>query len=147
LKLFEFPISNRVMVKYKMLADAVVIVHAAYVGFVVLGFAAILIGAAFNWQWIRNPWFRGIHLAAIGVVALMAIGGIVCPLTMLENYLREKGGEGRYPGDFVGYWAHRLIFFRGPPWVFTVCYVAFALLVIGLLVVAPPRLRSKREYS
>lgn len=135
------------MIKYKMLADTVVIVHAAFVGFVVLGFAAILIGAALNWSWIRNPWFRGIHLAAIGVVALMAIAGIVCPLTTLEDYLREKAGEARYPGDFIAYWAHRLIFFRGPPWFFTICYVVFAMMVIGLMVLAPPRLRSRREES
>lgn len=133
------------MVKYKILADAVVIVHAAYVGFVVLGFVAILIGAVLRWSWIRNFWFRAAHLAAIGVVALMALGGIVCPLTTLENHLRQEGGEARYPADFIGYWAHQLIFFQGPPWVFTLCYVIFALLVIAMLIVAPPRRHSKRE--
>ena len=138
---------NLVMAKYKILADAVVIVHAAYVGFVVFGFAVILIGVALGWRWIENPWFRGLHLAAIGVVALMALGGIVCPLTTLENYFREKGGEASYPGAFVGHWAHRLIFFQGPPWVFTTCYVILALMVVGLLVLAPPRSRSEDGQS
>jgi len=127
------------MVKYKILADVVVIVHAAYVGFVVLGFAAILIGVMRNWRWVRNFWFRAAHLAAIGVVAVMAMADIACPLTTLENYLREKAGEARYPADFIGYWAHQLIFFQAPPWVFTVCYVAFTLLVIAVLVLAAPR--------
>ncbi|MGD0074026.1 MAG: DUF2784 domain-containing protein [Candidatus Binataceae bacterium] len=127
------------MVEYRILADAVVIVHAAYVGFVVLGFAAILIGVIRRWRWVRNFWFRALHLAAIGVVVLMAIAGVACPLTTLENYLREKVGDTGYPGDFIGYWAHQLIFFRGPLWVFTVCYVGFALLVIAVFVVAPPK--------
>jgi len=126
------------MVEYKILADTVVIMHAAYVGFVVLGFAAILIGVVRHWNWIRNPWFRAAHLASIGVVALMAIADIACPLTTLENYLRQKAGEARYPADFIGYWAHQLIFFQGPPWVFTVCYVVFALVVIAVFVLAPP---------
>lgn len=127
------------MVKYKILADAVVIVHAAYVGFVVFGFAAILIGVIRHWRWVRNFWFRAAHLASIGVVALMTLADIACPLTTLENYLRQKAGEARYPADFIGYWAHQLIFFQGPPWVFTVCYVGFALLVIAVFVLAPPR--------
>ena len=127
------------MVKYKILADAVVIVHAAYVGFVVFGFAAILIGVALRWNWVRNFWFRAAHLASIGVVALMTIADIACPLTTLENYLRQKAGQARYPADFIGYWAHQLIFFQAPPWVFTVCYVAFTLLVIVVFALAPPR--------
>lgn len=127
------------MVTYQILADLIVILHAAYVGFVVLGFVAILIGVVLHWSWVRNFWFRAVHLAAIAIVAIKAIIGIVCPLTALENWLRQKGGQARYLGDFVGYWAHQLIFFEGPPWVFTICYVAFALLVVALLVFAPPR--------
>lgn len=127
------------MVAYQILADLIVILHAAYVGFVVLGFAAIVIGVVLRWNWVRNLWFRAVHLVAIAVVAIKAIIGMVCPLTTLENWLRQKGGQARYPGDFVGYWAHQLIFFEGPPWVFTVCYVAFALLVVAVFVFAPPK--------
>src|SRR3990172_751123 len=108
------------MVAYRILADLIVILHAAYVGFVVLGLAAILIGVVLRWSWVRNFWFRAAHLAAIAVVAIKAIAGTACPLTTLENALREMGGQTPYPGDFVGYWAHQLIYFEGPPWVFTV---------------------------
>ncbi len=130
------------MVAYQILADLIVILHAAYVGFVVLGFAAILLGIALRWNWVRNFWFRAVHVAAIAVVAIKAMVGMVCPLTTLENWLRQKGGQARYPGDFVGYWAHQLIFFEGPLWVFTVCYVAFALMVVALFVLAPPKRHS-----
>jgi hypothetical protein len=55
------------------LADAVLVVHAALVLFIVGGLFAIWLGAAFNWRWVRGRGFRGVHLAAIGVVALLAL--------------------------------------------------------------------------
>ncbi len=135
------------MVAYQILADLIVILHAAYVGFVVLGFAAILLGVVLRWNCVRNFWFRAVHLAAIAVVTVKAIAGTMCPLTTLENFFRQKDGEARYLGDFVGYWAHQLIFFEGPPWVFTVCYVAFTLLAVAVFVLAPPRYQQKHERS
>ena len=46
---------------------------------------------------------------------------MTCPLTDWEQRLRKMAGEGDYTGDFIGYWAHRLIFYDAPPWVFTAC--------------------------
>ncbi len=68
-----------------MLADAVVIIHAAYVGFVVFGLAAILIGVALEWDWVRGFCFRLSHLVAIALVCLEAILGVMCPLTTLRT--------------------------------------------------------------
>ena len=48
-------------------------------------------------------------------------------------------GEGGYTGDFIGHWAHRLIFYEAEPWVFTVLYVSFGLAVLAAFVLAPPR--------
>ena len=50
----------------RVLADVIVVLHAAYVSFVVFGLAAILLGIVFRWSWVRNVWFRAIHLIAIG---------------------------------------------------------------------------------
>ena len=66
---------------YRLAADFVVTLHAAYVGFVVIGFVLILLGVVRKWDWIRNLWFRLIHLAMILVVVAEAWLGIVCPLT------------------------------------------------------------------
>jgi hypothetical protein len=123
----------------KLLADAIVVFHAAYVSFVVFGLALILLGITFRWGWVRNFWFRALHLAAIGIVVVEALVGVTCPLTDWEQRLREMAGEGGYTGDFIGYWAHRLIFYRAEPWVFTVLYVSFGLAVLGAFVLAPPR--------
>src|ERR1700756_1515258 len=100
---------------YTILADAVVIIHAAYVAFVVFGLAAILVGAAMRWRWTRSFAFRITHLAAIALVCLESIVGVMCPLPTLEDSIRQRGGgASRYPGDFIAYWAHRMIFYNFP---------------------------------
>ena len=85
------------MAVYRFLADLVVVVHAAYVGFVVMGFVAILVGIVRRRGWARNFWFRSIHLAMVAGVAAQALAGVLCPLTTLENYLRSRAGEASYP--------------------------------------------------
>jgi hypothetical protein len=53
----------------RVMADIVVAVHAAYVAILVIGFAAILIGSAAQWRWVRNFYFRAAHLAMILLVS------------------------------------------------------------------------------
>jgi hypothetical protein len=101
--------------------------------------AAILLGLALGWGWVRNFWLRTLHLAAIAVVAAQALAGVNCPLTVLENHLRRQAGQQTYPGAFIGYWAHRLIFFEAAPWVFTLVYSLFGLAVLAAFVLGPPR--------
>ena len=124
----------------RVLADVVVMFHAAFVAFVMVGMVAIVVGLVLRWAWVRNFWFRIIHLAAIGVVVGQAMVGVMCPLTVLENYLRRLAGQEEYPGAFVGYWAHRLIFFQAETWVFTLGYYLFGLAVVLALVFGPPKL-------
>jgi Protein of Unknown function (DUF2784) len=130
------------MAEWAILADAVVIFHAAYVAFVVVGCAAILVGVAREWEWVRGLKFRVAHLIAIAFVFVESIVGAVCPLTILENALRARAGQARYPGDFVGYWAHRLIFYEAPSWMFTALYAALTVLVAAGFWLAPPRFAS-----
>ena len=49
-------------------ADIILLLHVLFVAFVVIGLLLIFIGKIRYWLWIRNPWFRLIHLAAIAVV-------------------------------------------------------------------------------
>jgi len=122
-----------------MLADLIVVTHMAYVSFVVFGLVAVLVGVVFRWKWVRNPWFRGIHLVAIGIVVAEALAGIPCPLTVWERELRTLAGQVGYQGDFIGYWTHQLLFYRAEPWVFTLVYTLFGLAVLAAFVLAPPR--------
>ena len=59
---------DHAMLWASLLADLIVVFHATYVSFVVFGLVAILIGVAFRWSWVRNIWFRSLHLTAIGIV-------------------------------------------------------------------------------
>lgn len=131
---------------YRILADITVIVHVAYVLFVVLGVVAILLGWLRNWQWVRNPWFRYLHLTMIVVVVAEAWCGITCPLTTWEQNLRRLAGQQAYRGDFIANFLHEVLFFDAPDWVFTLCYTAFGLLIAATFILAPPR-RLKRDRS
>ena len=76
---------------YRLAADAVVLVHFSYVAFVVVGLAAILLGLARRWGWVRNVWFRSLHLLAILVVAAEAVCGITCPLCVSAPQTVDEG--------------------------------------------------------
>lgn len=112
-----------------VLADLVLIVHFAFVSFVVGGFALIWIGAALSWRWVRNFWFRLAHLGAIGYVAVTSVIGVPCPLTVWEDALRRSTAE----RAFIARWIHRILFYDFPEWGFTTAYVLFALIVIATM--------------
>jgi hypothetical protein len=130
---------------YRVLADLVVIVHFAYVLGVILGLLAILLGWLLNWQWVRNRWFRGIHLLMILIVVFQAWLGVMCPLTVWEQQLRKKAGQQTYQGDFIANWVHDTLFFEAAPWVFTLCYTLFGGLVLATLFLVKPRWRKSRD--
>ncbi len=121
-----------------LLADAILLFHAAYVAYVVLGLAAIVVGIALNWNWVRNFWFRITHLAAIGLVVAESLAGLECPLTVLENRLRQAAGQRGYAAGCIAHWVQPLIFFDFPRWMFTVGYVLFASAVAAVFFFAPP---------
>jgi len=116
------------------LADVVLVVHFAFVAFVVGGLAAIWIGAAAGWRWVRNFWFRVLHLAAICFVATEALLGVMCPLTVWEDALRGRESE----SGFIARWIHSVMFFELQPWVFTLAYAAFAVVVALTFRFVPP---------
>ena len=76
---------------FQAAADLVVLVHLAFIVFVVLG--GVL---AVRWRWI--PW---LHLPAVAWGVLLEWCGWMCPLTPLENWLRRAGGAAEYSGGFV----------------------------------------------
>ena len=68
-----------------LLADSLLVVHFAIVAFIAGGLVLVWIGATLGWDWVRNPAFRYLHLAAIAFVALEALFDYACPLTVLED--------------------------------------------------------------
>jgi len=120
-------------------ADSILVVHFAIVVFIVGGLILTWVGGALGWGWVRNPWFRYAHLCGIAFIALEAIVGMACPLTVLEDALRGGG-----PAEsFVGRWVRYLLFYRAPEWVFTAIYIAWAAATVATLRLVPPRRRSQ----
>ncbi|WP_426101597.1 DUF2784 domain-containing protein [Massilia sp. TSP1-1-2] len=115
---------------YGVLANTVLILHVGIVLFIIGGLVLTLAGGMRKWRWVRNFWFRALHLAGIGYIALEAWLGIVCPLTTLEQWLRRQAGQAAYGGDFVAHWLRKFMFYEAQPWVFVLAYSSFGLLVL-----------------
>ncbi len=82
----QAPIMN-----YRLLADLVLILHAGFVAFVVLGAVLVL-------RWPRIAW---VHVPVVLWGAGIEFLGGICPLTPLENHWRRLAGELGYPGGYV----------------------------------------------
>jgi hypothetical protein len=123
---------------HQLLADMILMIHALFVAFVIFGLVLIVIGVAQRWQWIRNPRFRVAHLIAIGIVVVQAWLGSTCPLTLWENSARQAGSGIGYTGSFIQHWLHQIIFYDFEPWLFTLAYTLFGILVVLAWILAPP---------
>ncbi len=126
---------------YALLADCLVAIHVGYVGYVLLGQIAIVIAAPFRWQWVRNPWFRFTHLLAITIVAVEALMGWRCPLSIWEEQFRVSAGQDVNSSDtFMGRILRDILFIPNMPEVFfTTLYIAMFVVVLQGLVMFPPR--------
>jgi len=79
---------------YGILADIVVLIHLVFVLFALFGAVLII-----WWRWVI--W---LHLPSVFWAIWIELTGRICPLTPLENWLRSRGGQGGYRGDFVEYY-------------------------------------------
>jgi hypothetical protein len=131
------------LLPYQLLADAVLLLHFGVVVFVIGGLAAVVVGNQRAWRWVNSLSFRLAHLAAISVVVVQSLLGKLCPLTVLESWLREMAGESAYTASFIEHWVQRVLFYEAPFWVFTLSYTVFGLLVVAAWWRYPPRMRSR----
>jgi len=83
-----------------LLADALVLVHLAYIVFVIAG--AVLVR--------YRPKLLWVHLIAVAWGAYVALAHRVCPLTPLEVSLRIRAGQVGYSGDFVEHYLIPVIY-------------------------------------
>jgi hypothetical protein len=121
------------------MADAILVLHAIIVLFNVGALPVIWVGHFRGWKFVRNFYFRIVHLLLIGVVVAENLLGVICPLTTWEDALRS-GSRAERPNAFIAYWIHQLLFYDAPGWVFTMAYVLFFLLVLFTSFWVRPRL-------
>jgi hypothetical protein len=84
----------------RIAADGVVLMHFAFVAFVVLGGLLAL----------RAPRIAWVHVPATAWGAYAELTATVCPLTPLENTLRRRAGDAGYDGGFVEHWIMPLLY-------------------------------------
>lgn len=133
--------------QYMLAADLLLFGHVLFVAFVVFSLVLIVIGKLIDWTWVRNPWFRFAHLAAIGIVVLQSWLGVICPLTTWEMALRQHVDEAVYSGSFIAHWLESLLYYQAPAWLFTVCYTVFAGIVVACWFWVPPRCKTVRRMT
>jgi hypothetical protein len=88
---------------YRLLADAVLLLHLGFILFVVFG--ALLVAR-------RRRWLP-LHLAAAGWGFLVEATGAACPLTWAELHFRRLAGQAGYEGGFIDHYLLALIYPAG----------------------------------
>jgi nitrate reductase gamma subunit len=104
---------------YRALADLVLVVHLAFVVFVVLGGLLVL----------RWPWVAFLHVPAAIWGVLIEYKGWICPLTPLENSLRASAGVAQYSGGFIQHYIQPVLYPAGLTRGTQIVLGSFALLV------------------
>lgn len=130
----------------RLLADLILLSHFGVVLFVLSGSLVPYVSLWRRWPWVRNPWFRGTHLAFMAVIITQSWLQMPCFLTVWEGDLRvaaQQSMETYAATTFMQHWVGRLLFYHAPLWVFALLYSILGLLSVGSLFVCPIRWTTK----
>lgn len=118
-----------------LVADGLVLLHALFIAFVVLG----------GFLALRWPAVAYLHLPCLLWGIAIELGGFICPLTPLENQWRLAAGAGGYSGGFIDHYIMPLIY---PPGLTRGTQILLGLTLLvgnGLLYGYLRRKRSRRR--
>lgn len=102
---------------YRIAADGVVVIHLVFILFVILGGLML-----FRW-----PWMIWIHVPTAVWGGLVELFGAPCPLTPLENHLRQAGNAEAYRGGFIDYYIMPIVY---PPGLTRQTQVVLGVLIL-----------------
>jgi hypothetical protein len=118
---------------YSALAEGVLVLHAVFIVFTLFGGLLAL-------RWRLLPW---LHLPCVLWVILIELNGWICPLTPLENRLREAAGARGYSGGFIEHYLLPLVY---PPGLTPGVQALFAAIVAGVNLAVYTLLWRKRRH-
>ena len=107
---------------YAALADAVLILHLAFILLVACGGVLVLF----------RPWFALVHLPAVCWGAYVSLAGQICPLTPIEQQWRIAAGQQGYDGGFIDHYLMAVIY---PAGLTREVQIAIGIAVIGCNIV------------
>ena len=117
------------------MANFVMLIHFCLAMFITLGLFIIPLGYKFGWGWTQIWKLRLLHLLLMGIVTAETIGGLLCPLTALENFLRDVNET----ETFVSYWINRIMYWDLSRQKFIFLYSVCFVWVIILWKYCPPK--------
>jgi Protein of Unknown function (DUF2784) len=121
------------------LAEAILAAHLAIILFNLFGLIAVPLGAVCGWRFVRVRWWRVLHLVLLGTVAVQAIIGRACILTIWQAALTGAAGS---PTPLIMGWVNRAIYWPLPVWVFAALYLLVFGYALALLWLVPPARRA-----
>jgi hypothetical protein len=110
----------------RILSDAIVLAHLAFIAFVLVGGIFVL----------ARPRVAWLHLPAVAWAAYAELSATICPLTPLENALRRRAGDVGYDGGFVDHYVIPVIYPAGltprVQWILGAVVIAINLAVYAI---------------
>ncbi len=85
---------------------------------------------------MRIRWWRVLHILLLAAVAVQALLGRACILTLWQSAL---SGARAQPAPLIAYWVDRLVYWPLPIWVFAVLYIVVFGYALALFWLVPPR--------
>jgi hypothetical protein len=118
-----------------ILALIVLATHVAIIAFNLFGLIAIPLGAWWRWRFVRIRWWRMLHIAVLAIVALQALFGRACILTLWQDALAGSSSS----APLIMRWVTGLIYWPLPMWFFALLYLAVFAYTLALWFLVPPR--------
>ena len=126
-----------------LFANLVLFLHFCIIIFIISGFLLIPIGYVLSWHWVKNKFYRIMHLILFCFITFQTLMGLKCPLTTIENNLREVF----YSDSFIVFWVQKLIFWNLPTIFFVYLYSSLLLWTFIMWKIFPPNNDKKTEKS
>ncbi len=118
-----------------LFADLILIFHLLIIIFVSSLFFFIPIGYYKDWKWTRNFLLRITHICLITFITVETFFGIICPLTIFENHLRNILTE----TSLINLWVSKLIYWNLPTSYFLTIYSLCFIWTLFMWFYFPPK--------